>query len=197
MLFIIYSFSHLISSPTWQPQRLNLTFCYSHIIWHTRSYVHVSSGWIWGPDCTSLLQRILQVRIYSAFQYLGKGALQCLPSQSISVRVLQLAPNPKGLSHQSWHVCMPIPEYVCVKLVICASSHILYSLWPLLSQAWQDASKGSCSSLTRRWSPGLWYRQYHLPSLLEFAQRVQFKPSFRAHFISKAVSSHEVTTVLN
>lgn len=112
MLFIVYSFSHLISPSTWQPQRLCLISCYSHIKWHTRSYVRVSNGWIWNPDWTRLIQRIHAGKIYSTFQYSRKGTLQHPQSQSVSIGVLQLPPNPKGFSYRSWHVGMLVPEYV-------------------------------------------------------------------------------------
>lgn len=81
VLFIVYSFSHLISPATWQTQRLCL-ICSSHITWHTKSYVRESNGGIWNPDWTRLTQRIHAGQIYSAFQYWGIGTLQHSQSPS-------------------------------------------------------------------------------------------------------------------
>lgn len=151
-----------------------LSYCITH------RAVHVLSDWILSPSWTSLVQRILEGEILFCFLKSREGH----PTISIKSEYLTTT-NLKDLvtSHD-----MFLRQYVHIIDVMCASPHLLWSLWSLFSL--------EIDKVLQR-NPGLWHRQWHWPSLLEFAQWVKFKPSFRADFISKAISSRKVTAALN
>lgn len=146
----------------------------------THRAVHVLSDWILSPCWTSLVQRTLEGKILFDFLRSRKG----YPTSSKSEYLHwshTATPNPKGFGYQSWHVCMPIPEYVhIITWVPLLMFYVLCGLFFLLR-------------LTRCFKGMLFTSDQEMES---WAQWVEFKPCFRADIISKAVSTHEITTAL-
>lgn len=123
------------------------------------------------------------------------------PYNALKVKVFLLGPYrylqiPKDLITTYGHVCMPTGMCLSQTCDVCLFSYSIVFVVPSFSSLTR-CFKGMLSIHGQEMESWALIQECLLPSLLEFAQRVQFKPCFGAHFISKSVSSHEVTTVLN